>query len=154
MHLLSHPLSHMTSRFPWRCRGIVANGVSTGPKRVVRFLREPRRGRRKMKKIRVTKSLGESTRQAVTTASPTPFSYTQPYASYVEETMMRLFPPGFTVVDRGSGSLTAQASLSIDRGSSRASEFRRTRPTRLGRLSPRANGRFTSPFLSLISSIG
>lgn len=64
---------------------------------------------------------------------------------------MRLFPPGFTVVDRGSGSLTAQASLSIDRGSSRVSEFRRTRPTRLGRLSPRANGRFTSPVLSLIS---
>jgi len=43
-----------------------------------------------------------------------PFSHASSASSYVKETT-RLFPLGSTVVDRGSGSLTAQASLSTYR---------------------------------------
>jgi len=65
---------------------------------------------------------GETT---ITTTLTMPSCCTRRIASYFEETMMRLFPPGSTVVDRGSGSLTAQASLSIDSYSPRVAYSRR-----------------------------
>lgn len=69
-----------------------------------------------------------------------PFSHASSASSYVKETT-RLFPLGSTVVDRGSGSLTAQASLSID--SCALLQFRRTpRDSALSRY--RANGRSAS----------
>lgn len=141
----------------WHCVsvGAAANGVYLRDRAVFSRVEKMILGRKTWRKMRVTESLDENTRKGIAAATLTTSSSRTPLsASHVERTMMRLFPPGFTVVDRGSGSLTAQASLSIDRGSSRVSGFRRTRPTRLRRLSPRANGRLASPSLSLISGIG